>query len=90
MPKALNDLSYEGIHRAIDAAERDLVEFQPGNDVEAERAKTALRNLTIARLVLECDQSLSPLDYDRNPCGKMKQMRDLLDGKVERLKPGFR
>ena len=82
--KRFEQLTYKPIHLAINAAEADISALEPGSDVQQEQIRAALRNLTIARLVLECDQSLSPFDYDVNPCGKVNTMQRLLRGEIKR------
>jgi len=60
--------SYRRIHDQIMAVRAKLEKALPSEpSPERERIITAIRNLDVARVVLECNQSLNPTDYHPEP-----------------------
>ena len=66
--KADLSVSYEPILQAIETARATLKQGIVGADpVQQQRIVTAIRNLDVARVVLECTQSLNATDYNVEP-----------------------
>jgi hypothetical protein len=73
------DFTLENVHREIRAVRRQLIDNIPTEEIAKERVITAIRNLDLARVVLECNQSLSPLDYNIEPWDHLGPMGTILD-----------
>jgi hypothetical protein len=76
------DVKYTDIHRAMLSAREELLSSGlPEDPIEVERLITAVRNLDIARVVLECNESLSATDYNMEPWNHLTKMGSLVQGK---------
>lgn len=91
--KAMRDgegpvVSLEPVHQAIKAARQKLIDNIPedGDELLKERFIAAIRNLDLARVTLECNQSLSATDYNVEPWDHLKDMDKVLAGK--KMSPG--
>jgi len=84
---AKGEVSYEAIHREILAARTKLVDqFGEGSSTDDARIEAAIRNLDVARVVLECNQSLNATDYNVEPWTQLPSMELLLAGKSRRAR----
>jgi hypothetical protein len=70
-------VSFAGIHKAIRSARSSLLSKIPADEVGKERVIAAIRNLDVARVVLECNQSLSATDYNVEPWRHIGSMNAL-------------
>jgi len=75
-------ISFKPVHAAIQNVRQQLIDNIPEEDeILKERFITAIRNLDVARVALECNQSLSPTDYNIEPWNHMKAMATLMSRK---------
>jgi hypothetical protein len=80
--------SLKTIHNEIRTVRNRLLQNIPDDELGKERVIAAIRNLDVARVVLECNQSLSPLDYNIEPWKHLPAMDRLLAGKKGAKKSG--
>ena len=77
--------SYRRIHDEILAVRGKLenrVSTEP--TIERERIIAAIRNLDVARVVLECNQTLSPTDYHPEPWRQLPKLRGRSRGRSKK------
>jgi hypothetical protein len=80
--------SYYNLHKEIDSLRDALLSAAPPAGVDPERIVTAVRNLDVAKCLLECNQTLSPTDYNVRPWEHIHDMKKVQASKAAVKKAG--